>query len=216
MAPLWYSYVSFWRRYRAGIVAALALAALSVGGLYARMHPLDLRAYLAVTAIERSPAIEALAAVGYLLGSVWFGLGLFVLLFALGHRRLAASGVGAILANALLVLFLKALTRQPRPAEALQGVRLLSIYDLDLGYPSGHAAQAFLSAYLLASYFLPAWYVQVGLYALAGLVGLSRVYTGEHLPVDVAVGGAIGILAGVLWTHSQLWPGARARERDEP
>jgi undecaprenyl-diphosphatase len=213
MSPLLEPYASFWRQYRVTILTLTAIAALSVAGVYARDLPLDLEAFRTVNAGRPGPLLDALGNLGYALGSFWFTVGLFVILFLLGHRQLGAGAIGVIVAGALLVLLIKGLTRQPRPAQVLADVRLVGICGVGPGYPSGHAAQAFLTAYLLASYFLPPWYGQAGLYALATLVALSRVYVGEHLPVDVIVGGGIGVLVAVTWTRSRLWPGPRAREQ---
>jgi undecaprenyl-diphosphatase len=213
MQPLLEPYVSFWRQYWPTILALTAIAALSVAGLYARELPFDVEAFRTVNAGRTGPFLDALGNLGYALGSFWFSVGLFGLLFLLGYRRLGAAALGAVVAGALLILLIKGLTRQPRPAQSLANVRLVSIYGAGPGYPSGHAAQAFLTAFLLASYFLPPWYGQAGLYLLAAAVALSRVYVGEHLPVDIIVGAGTGVLVALMWTRSRLWPGARARER---
>ena len=212
MTALWQPYVSFWRQHRLTLLIVVAIAGLSVGGLYARGQPLDLQLFRTINTGLTTAGFDLLGDVGYVLGTVGFSLLLFVALFFLGYRPLAASAVGAVVAAALLVLLLKSLTQQPRPAQLLQGVRLIGVPELGSGFPSGHGAQAFLTAYLLASYFLFPWYDQLGLYALAGAIALSRVYVGLHFPVDVLTGSLIGLLFGVLWTHSRLWPGAQPRE----
>ena len=212
MAPLWQPYVSFWRQYRVTILIIMAIAGLSVAGLFARGQPLDLQLFRTINTGLTTVGFDTLGDAGYVLGTVWFSLLLFVALFLLGYRHLAASAVGAVVAGALLILLIKTLTQQPRPAQQLQGVRLVSVSEFGSGFPSGHGAQAFLTAYLLASYFLFPWYGQLGLYALAGAIALSRVYVGVHFPVDVLIGSLIGLLFGVLWTRSRLWPGARPQE----
>jgi len=203
----------FWRRYGAIILTLAAIAALSAGGLYARGQAADIQLFHTINTSRTNAGFDALGTVGYGLGSFWFSLGLFTILFFLGWRRLALSAIGAIVAGALLVLLIKYLAHQPRPAQELPGVRAVGIPEYGLGYPSGHSAQAFLTVYLLCSYFSFRWYTQAGLYSLASLVALTRVYTGVHLPVDIVVGAAIGLLFGVLWVHTRLWPGPRRRER---
>lgn len=216
MISLLQPYAAFWRCYRANILALLGIAALSVGGLYLRGLPFDLAAFRTVNTGGPGPALDVLGTLGYVLGSFWFSAALFVALLLLGYRRLGAGALGAIIAGGLLTVTLKYLTREPRPVQGIPEVRLVGLYALGPAYPSGHAVQAFLTAFLLSSYFAPPWYGRAGLYILAALIGLSRVYVGEHLPVDVIIGGAIGVLVGVMWVHSRLWPGPRSREGSSP
>ncbi len=197
---------SFWRRYGVILLCLAGIALVSAGGLYARSQPLDVQLFRTINTCCANAVLDALTTLGYVLGSFWFSLGLFAALFFLGYRRPALSALGAIVAGALLVLLIKWITYQPRPWQELTGVRVISIIDHGLGYPSGHAAQAFLTSYLLVAFFHPRWYALVGLYALAAAVALSRVYAGQHFPADIIAGGSIGTLFGVLWVNSPLWP----------
>jgi len=61
-------------------------------------------------------------------------------------------------------------------------------------FPSGHAANAFMVAALLAERLRRKRY---GLYGLATLVALSRIYLGVHYPSDVLVGGCLGL--AITW-----------------
>lgn len=208
---LWQPYVSFWRRHRLTILVVAALAAISVAGLYARSQPLDLAIFGAINTGQVGPALDILGQVGYVLGTVWFSLLLLAAFYLVGRRYFAISALGAVLLNVAFVLYVKSLTQEARPEQEVAGVRLVGIVQSELGYPSGHAAQAFLIAYLLNSYLAAPWYVQAGLYGLAGFVAWSRVYVGAHFPADVVAGAAIGFLLGVLWARSPLWPAACQR-----
>ncbi len=192
------------RDLKVAVLALLAIAAVLGLGLVLRGQALDYQAFRWVNTGWASPVFDVLANLGYVLGSFWFNLFVAGLIFLLGYRRIGASLAVATVAVSLSVEGLKLLLNQPRPWQLLPDVRLPGVPAYDAGYPSGHAAQAFLSAFLLSNYFSLPWYGEVGVYALATLVALSRIYQGEHFPVDVIVGGTIGLLAGMLWLR--LWP----------
>lgn len=128
------------------------------------------------------------------------------LLTALGGRRgkrAALRGMGSIGITSLFVnQVVKRLVRRPRPSlRRVPAARHLKAQPLTTSFPSGHAASAAAFATgVVAEY--PKAAVPLG--ALAGAVGYSRTYVGVHYPLDVAVGAAIGIGAGLL-TRAQ-WP----------
>jgi undecaprenyl-diphosphatase len=64
-----------------------------------------------------------------------------------------------------------------------------------LGYVSGHSAVAFALATALAPELPRRWLVAP--FAVAGAVGLGRVYAGVHLPLDVVGGVGLGVLTGI-------------------
>jgi len=69
-------------------------------------------------------------------------------------------------------------------------------------FPSGHAAGSFALATVSSHYYGAK--AGVPLYALATLVGLSRVTSGKHFPSDVVAGAAIGYIsarAAILGTE---------------
>ncbi|HOG46501.1 MAG TPA: phosphatase PAP2 family protein [Anaerolineae bacterium] len=203
----------YWRRYGIIILALAAIAAVSAGLLSIRGRPLDIAIFRAINAGLAGPALDALGYLGDALGTFWLSLALFAALFFAGYRRFGLSSLGAIATGALLVVLIKYLAATPRPPMMLAGVRVVGFPELTPAFPSGHAEQAFLTAYLLVSYFLFRWYVQAALYGAAACVGLSRIYVGAHLPSDVAAGALIGVLWGMLWVHTRLWPG---RHRAQP
>ena len=62
-------------------------------------------------------------------------------------------------------------------------------------FPSGHSATSFACAAVLASL---APRLRVPLYALAVLIALSRLYNGDHFPLDVLAGAALGSIVAVV------------------
>jgi membrane-associated phospholipid phosphatase len=103
--------------------------------------------------------------------------------------RLLLGGTGAW-AVAKLV---KNVVRRPRPADLLPGIRGRGRDAAGLGYLSGHAAVAVA----LGAAALPR--LGPGGRALTltavPLVGLTRLYVGAHLPLDIAGGAALGLAA---------------------
>src|SRR6266508_6636156 len=63
-------------------------------------------------------------------------------------------------------------------------------------FPSGHAAGAFGGAWLLNNKFPQFSLLR---YIVAGLVGFSRIYLGDHYPGDVASGSLAGLLLAMLF-----------------
>lgn len=65
-----------------------------------------------------------------------------------------------------------------------------SVLGNDRSFPSGHAANSFMVAALLAERLRRKRYY---LYGVAALVAFSRIYLGVHYPSDVLVGGCLGL-----------------------
>ncbi|MDI7274896.1 MAG: phosphatase PAP2 family protein [Anaerolineae bacterium] len=198
------------------LLVLLAVAVLLPVGLWARGGPVDREVLYWINRDLANPVFDALAGLGFILGSLWFILLVAAAFFLLGRRRLGVSLLVANVAAALVVAGVKLLLNEPRPWEVLSGIRVVGQPLVGQGYPSSHGVAAFLTAYLLVRYYSPGWPLRIALYGLALLVALSRVYDGEHFPVDVIVGALIGLLFGLLW--AQLWPWleARARGPSEP
>jgi membrane-associated phospholipid phosphatase len=124
--------------------------------------------------------------------------------------RLLLGGTGAW----ALAKLVKQVVRRPRPADLLPGIRGRGRDAAGLGYLSGHAAVAVA----LGAAALPR--LGPGARALTltamPLVGLTRLYVGAHLPLDIAGGAALGLAADAAaglvlpWTRCTPAPKARA------
>jgi membrane-associated phospholipid phosphatase len=76
----------------------------------------------------------------------------------------------------------------------------MPLRERGLSFPSGHTAQIFFMATLLSRRFpLGAWGT-ITLYAVAVLVGITRMYVGAHYPRDVIGGAGLGSVWGILAT----------------
>ena len=103
--------------------------------------------------------------------------------------RLLVGGTGAWAAAKLV----KQGVRRPRPADLRPGIRGRGRDAAGLGYLSGHAAVAVA----LGAAALPRLGPAARALTLTAipLVGLTRVYVGAHLPLDIAGGAALGLAA---------------------
>jgi membrane-associated phospholipid phosphatase len=103
--------------------------------------------------------------------------------------RLLLGGTGAWAAAKLV----KQVVRRPRPVALLTGSRCRGREATGLGYLSGHAAVAVALGAAALPRLGPA--ARVLTLTAMPLVGLTRLYVGAHLPLDIAGGAALGLAA---------------------
>ena len=102
----------------------------------------------------------------------------------------AAAYIAASLIGAWLIgLFIKDFFYLPRPFPLLR---------LDGSFPSNHTAASFAVATAMVVRFGPRW---LPLYLLAALVGVGRVLTHVHYPLDIWGGAAFGTAVALLLTY---------------
>jgi membrane-associated phospholipid phosphatase len=97
-----------------------------------------------------------------------------------------------------MVELVKALVRRSRPSKRVTQARIVGYRALGRSFPSGHTSQAFFMATLLASHFQVSAWVGLLFYAMALLVGITRMYVGAHYPRDVLAGAILGSAWGLL------------------
>lgn len=139
---------------------------------------------------ERSGG-SSYAPFGRVLGDAWTQSAAALGTYAVGRisTRPAITHVGsdlirAQLLNGVLTTSVKAAVDRPRPGGGGRA------------FPSGHASATFTSAAVLQGHY--GWKVGVPAYAVASLVGWTRVRDRSHWLSDVFFGGTVGTIAG--WT----------------
>lgn len=103
----------------------------------------------------------------------------------------------------ILDIAIKKIVNRPRPVVALHNlikageihINLLGRHLTEDSFPSGHSVTAFSLAVAL-SYIFPKH--KKLFYILAFIVAFSRVYDGEHYPLDVIAGGILGYFIAKL------------------
>jgi undecaprenyl-diphosphatase len=169
------------------------------------LHQLDL---IDRIAIEASQGLrwEPLTVLFVLASAAWVKTPLFVAVGALGDvgaRRRVPLAMTLTLLSAMLGAALSSLikgwTDRERPPLGDGDVQALVALPQSTSFPSGHAATAFAAATVVAA-FHPR--LRVPVFALAGLVALSRVYLGVHYWLDILAGAALGVLVGVVVTRA--------------
>lgn len=109
---------------------------------------------------------------------------------AVAQDGLAAS----LIASGLITPALKLAIGRSRPAQD-EGTHRFRPFGGNASFPSGHVTQAFAVASVIAAHYEPLW-IKTTAYAVASLVGYSRIYHNAHFASDVLAGAAIGSLVG--------------------
>ena len=118
-------------------------------------------------------------------------------------RDTGALGLRAVLNSLIVVELLKTLTQRPRPAFPSGQPNHASDGEFLTGgrsFPSGHSAEAWALAAVIAGQYRHRRWVPPLVYALATTAAVSRISARKHFPSDVFVGAAIGYLIG-----RQVW-----------
>ncbi|MBU5537230.1 MAG: phosphatase PAP2 family protein [Candidatus Aenigmatarchaeota archaeon] len=120
---------------------------------------------------------------------------LLILFSIIKNRNLAVLLMLALIFTGVFIHMLKQAIGRERPYEVLNA-RLLVAPETNKSFPSNHAAQAFLVATLVFSY-----YRRLGilLFPFAIVISLGRVYLGVHYPSDVIVGAVLGVIIALVF-----------------
>lgn len=164
----------------------------------------------------------------------WFAFPLAALLFYDSVRRDGRSSAKLFLLLVVTVAcvdllgnLLKGLLSEPRPCQAIfaqlrhfSGALSAPCGTEPNGMPSNHAVNFFAAATFVAVA-TPWRGWRVGLFVVAILVGLSRIYLGKHYPSQVVAGAIIGLMVGGLgaWLairYQAIWDTTPAIESTPP
>lgn len=102
------------------------------------------------------------------------------------------TALGCMVLAGIFVQLIKLGVNRHRPLEHVAGLRVVWETAIWRSFPSGHTATAFAMAGYLAGKIKKYMWL---FWAVAGLIALSRVYTGVHYPTDVIAGALVGIAA---------------------
>ncbi|MCO4294015.1 phosphatase PAP2 family protein [Solitalea sp. MAHUQ-68] len=128
-----------------------------------------------------------------------------VLLLLIRNWREGTKALIAMVSSTIVTHVLKIWVDAPRPWVYFNNETVIrSIKEVTLlpnhSFPSGHSTAAFaLATALVFTFNDKRW--SIFFFVMAVLVGYSRIYLGQHFPLDVWVGSMIGILSATLiWT----------------
>lgn len=94
-----------------------------------------------------------------------------------------------------LYLFFKNIIKRDRPSVGIQYYDAWIVPSDKFSFPSGHAAAAFVFAFMIANFYPD---LSVLAFMWAVLVGVSRVLQGVHYPTDILAGAALGCTCAYL------------------
>ncbi len=156
---------------------------------------IDYNLFALVSGRDRGPVLQ-----GFYKALSRLGDGHLYVLFAFWEMLFAGNAGRMLVLSALLAfalelpvyMIIKKSVKRLRPFDRYPEVRFLIKPPDQYSFPSGHTAAAFLMAQLIG-WQLP--FLLVPLYALAGLIGYSRIYLRVHYPSDVLFGLVLGLLS---------------------
>lgn len=174
--------------------------------LLRRLKPLSAADAAVFLTVNRMPHPPALNSFMYGLATImnrgdgWvLGLIIATMLNRKRGKRAMLDVLPALwLATATVEFPIKRFFRRRRPFISLVQAIVIGKKPGQYSFPSGHSAAAFGGAWLLSRHFPR---LTPLLYAIASLVGFSRVYLGVHYPGDVLSGATSGAILSAIYRY---------------
>jgi undecaprenyl-diphosphatase len=173
---------------------------------------IDLKITLALQSIHNpffTWLMETVSWAGFLPQSVFITVILIFTVFVIGYRWESVVLVFLASSEALLNLLIKIIIQRPRP-----GIDLVDVDKVfnSASFPSGHVMfyMAFFGflCFLIFTLIKPLWLRTILLFFFGGhilLVGLSRVYLGEHWASDALGAYLIGSVILIVFIRIYRW-----------
>ncbi len=165
------------------------------------LDALDARIFLAINHLPHTRLLNGFfygLTLVYQAVTVWYAeMGIEILRHRRNAKNIIREAVIPLLITSTLVeLVIKPYFKRRRPFITIIQAIVIGKKPGTWSFPSGHAAGAFGGAWLLNRKFPQFSLVR---YIVAGLVGFSRIYLGDHYPGDVASGSLAGLLLAMLF-----------------
>jgi len=191
-----------WRSLQAqGVLVSMLLifGLLAISLVWSAGQRVDAWAFLSLNVRGLHPLWLDWAMLGFTqIGNGVTALAIALTFFLAGDRLLAYELILGTLTLWLVVELVKALVRRSRPFVKLTHARIVGYRVGGRSFPSGHTSQVFFTATLMIQHFHAGAGTAFLLYAVALLVGVTRIYVGAHYPRDVLAGAILGSVWGVV------------------
>ena len=118
-------------------------------------------------------------------------------------KKVVILGLTALFLAKFVVEILKSGVAEPRPSVTLSNVNLLVSPNNSYAFPSSHAASSFAIATIIGLKYNfnlgdNKYRLIYPLMVFAAIISFSRIYVGEHYPLDVLCGAIIGVASAMI------------------
>jgi membrane-associated phospholipid phosphatase len=179
-------------------VLLLLFALVTLSLIWSAGERLDVRVFMLMNMRGYPRWLDRFMWLATQLGNMLVAIILAFLLFIFNDHALALEIILGTLTLWLLVEMIKTLSDRDRPFLTLENARVIGWKEKGDSFPSGHTTQIFFLMTLFIHGFQLDVRASIVLYAVAALVGLTRIYVGAHYPRDVIAGMVLGSVWGIL------------------